>query len=120
MKRSGFTLLEMILVLVVITVALFPLIASFSSGIRASKMASDTNIAIELAQEKMEQLKSVPFGALSSSSEALGTIAGYSNFSREAIVETPQPNYSVVTVNVYWKSGIGTDTYDINSIFVNF
>ena len=59
MRRTGFTLLEMILVLVVITIALFPLIESFSSGIRASKSVSDTNTAIELAQQKMEQLQSI-------------------------------------------------------------
>lgn len=120
MRRSGFTLLEMILVLVVITIALFPLIESFSSGIRASKTASDTNTAIELAQQKMEQLQSVPFASLSSSSEALGTIAEYPTFSREAIVTEPSTNLKEVTVNVYWRSGISTDQFGISSYFVNY
>lgn len=120
MRRKGFTLIEMILVLVVITIALFPLVESFSSGIRASKIASDTNIAIELAQQKMEQLQSVPFASLSGSSEALGSISGYPNFSREAIVTEPLTNLKEVSVNVYWTSGIGTDQFGISSYFVNY
>ncbi len=120
MTRRGFTLIEMILVLVVITIALFPLVESFSSGIRASKVASDTNTAIELAQQKMEQLQSVPFASLSNSSEALGTIAGYPYFSREAVVTEPVTNLKEATVNVYWKSGIGADQFGISSYFVNY
>lgn len=120
MRRNGFTLLEMLLVLVVITVALFPLIESFSSGIRASKTASDTNTAIELAQQKMEQLQSVPFTSLSTSSEAMGTITGYAGFSREAIVADTATNLKKVTVNVYWRSGTGTDNFSVDSYFVNY
>ncbi|MFA5103773.1 MAG: type II secretion system protein [Candidatus Margulisiibacteriota bacterium] len=120
MARRGFTLIEMILVLVVITIALFPLIESFSSGIRGSKIASDTNTAIELAQQKMEQLQSIPFASLSNSSEALGTIAGFAFFSREATVTEPLTNLKEVTVNVYWKSGIGTDQFGISSYFINY
>jgi prepilin-type N-terminal cleavage/methylation domain-containing protein len=120
MKRRGFTLIEMILVLLVITIALFPLVEAFSSGIRASKIASDTNIAIELAQQKMEQMQSVPYALLISSSEAPGSIAGYDHFSREAVVTEPLTNLKEVTVNVYWRSGIGTDRFGISSYFVNY
>ncbi len=120
MKRRGFTLIEMILVLVVITIALFPLIEAFSAGIRASKLASDANTAIELAQQKMEQMQSVPYALIASTSEAMGSISGYPNFSREAVVTEPLTNLKEVAVNVYWRSGIGTDVFGISSYFINY
>lgn len=120
MKRSGFTLLEMILVLVVITIAIFPLVESFSSGIIASKDITNTNIAIELAQQKAEQLQTVSFASIVSSSEALGSIPRYPNFSREAVVSEPLTNLKQVNIKVYWKSGPKNDFFDVSTYFVNY
>ena len=120
MRRRGFTLIEMILVLVVITVALFPLVQSFSAGIRGGKAASDADTAISLARQKMELMRSVPFALIQPTSEAAGSIAGFPGFSREAVVENTAVNLKEVTVNVYWREGADTGVFGVSSYFANF
>lgn len=120
LSRKSFTLIEMLLVLLLIVIAIFPLIIAFSYGIKASIMATYTNIAIELAQQKMEELQIVSYSSLVSTSEPMGTIAGYPNFSREAVVTEPLTNLKQVDVNVYWKVGTNYEQYGLSTYFINY
>ncbi len=120
MKRESFTLLEMILVLLLITITLFPLIEAFSIAVKTSKSITNTNIAIELAQQKLEQLQSVPYSSLSSTQESQGSISGYPIFSREAIVIEEQTNLKKVDVNVYWPFGTKMEQFGLSTYFTNY
>ncbi|MGE5549281.1 MAG: prepilin-type N-terminal cleavage/methylation domain-containing protein [Bacteroidota bacterium] len=56
-RESGFTLVEILVVLVIMAVALVGIAWSFSAGIRASALASRKRIAVLLAQKKLEETR---------------------------------------------------------------
>ena len=54
--KSGFTIFEMLLIMALLAIGLTPLLILFTNGILASSNVSNTEIAIHLAQQKMEQI----------------------------------------------------------------
>lgn len=54
--NKGFTLLELILALAILSFGLIAIIGSFTAGLRASKLIQDEITAQSLAQQKMEEL----------------------------------------------------------------
>lgn len=104
MKRSkAFTLLEVLLVLIVVVIAFFPLIQTLASGLLAGEEMKNTNTAILIAQKKIEELKNGSYGAIST--EALATVEGYSAFERQVTVTTPLVKLKNVLVTLTWKVG---------------
>jgi|GEM_PF-2303354 type II secretory pathway pseudopilin PulG len=57
-RSGGFTLVELMLVLVFVGVSLTALMTLFRTGIRSSVEAEEISIAVQLAEAKLEQIKS--------------------------------------------------------------
>lgn len=55
--KRGFTLLEIIFALAILTIGLVGVLALFPTGLRASKRGSDFTTATFLAQQMLEQIK---------------------------------------------------------------
>jgi len=118
-QSRGFTLLEVLLVLIVLTAVLVPLLQVLSTGLLASDEVKNTNTAAILAQKKIEELKDTAFASISS--EAKTAIASYPAYSRQVIVNTPQTDLKDIQVIVFWRPGTGVETsVSIETLISNF
>lgn len=62
-------------------------------------------IATHLAQRRCEELRNVSYASLASEAKASVTSpSGFTRFSREIIVTTPQTNLRQVVATVYWNA----------------
>jgi len=127
--EMGFTLIEVLIAMMVLTIALIALAGLLSTTIRSTNLGKNTTIAANLAQEMMENLKMIATSnfddagvadTVASSDPVAGTnpdqvedygaIAGYATFRREVyITDGAAPvNSKDVAVRVIWSDGIGT------------
>ena len=120
MLKRGFTLLEMMLVIIVLGIGLFPLVQLFSNGIVQSSDTTKSNLAVQLAQEKVEQFKNTPYTNIISTGESLGSMFGFAYFSREAIVNEVLPNLKDITVKIYWGSGRTANSFSVRTYISNY
>ncbi len=124
---EGFTLIEVLMAIVLVSVALLALSGLLSSSIINTNLGKNTTIAADLAQQKMEEIKMsafVDFDAVTDSAassdpitavnpdivEDYGSIAAYPTFRREVyITDGASPvNSKDVAVRVVWSDSIGT------------
>ncbi len=115
-NKQGFTLVEIVIAIVILSVGLLALINLQWMAIRGNSDSKEMTRAIFLAETRMEQLKNTPFASL-----VIGTTPDPNNpingqgqsggiFSRSWTVQPYTPPYSYsgsgfmkqVTVNVSW------------------
>ncbi len=128
--KGGFTLIEVLLALVILSVALIGLAGLMATAIKSNALGKNATYASNLAQERLEALKlsaTVDFdgaaltdtvaasnpltGANPDSAEDYGAIAGYSTFRREVYITNgagPTVNSKDVAVRVLWRDALGT------------
>ena len=105
-KRSGqdgFTLIEVLIAIVILSAGLLGM-ASLTIGIiRGNKLSNDLTMATTLAQDKMEEIRSYAYANVVSETKA-ACAAPYAAFRREVAVVTdaPAPGMKTVTVKVCW------------------
>ncbi len=127
---KGFTLIEVLLALVILSVALIGLAGLMATAIKSNALGKNTTFASNLAQERLEALKmtaAVNFdgaalgdpvassnpltGANPDSAEDYGAISGYSSFRREVHITNGAGgtvNSKDVAVRVVWRDALGT------------
>ena len=122
MKRSlsstGFTLVEVLISIVVLSIAVLGFSAMTLGTIRGLSFSDKLTTATTLAQRQMEVLNNAPYDQVVADNypiEDYGSIAGYPKFSRSVTVAdaTPENNTKTVTVNVRWLDDAGT-TRNVN------
>jgi prepilin-type N-terminal cleavage/methylation domain-containing protein len=105
---NGFTLIEILIATVIITVASLG-VASLTVGIiRGTSFDQRLTTAITLAQDRLEESKRLSYkdvGTLAGT-ENYGTIANFSGYKRVTSVDNNKPalNMKTVTVTVYGAS----------------
>ncbi|MDP8230460.1 MAG: hypothetical protein P9L93_05090 [Candidatus Gorgyraea atricola] len=98
-SRSGFTLLEVLIATVLFTVSTIVIIGLFGTGIIGGFDSENTSIAMNLAQQKMEEIRNLAFDDIVD--EAKADVTGFSEFQRE-VDETESPtDLKTITVTVY-------------------
>ncbi len=110
-KESGFTLLEIIVAIVLITVALIGLASVTTTVIKGNLFNKTLSMATTLAKDKMEELKVASFGSLPSTTTtdyatAEGAVqAGASGaYYTRTWVATGTASLKTITVTVTWPS----------------
>ena len=123
LNSRGFTLVEVLVAMALITIALVGLTLTVSSGVvsgmswgqAGATRAYYVSTATALAQERLEQLKRLTYNdstdELSSSppsgfsDEDYGSISGYGNFKREVRVtnDSPATNIKLISVKIYYR-----------------
>jgi prepilin-type N-terminal cleavage/methylation domain-containing protein len=105
-NRNGFSLLELIIALGILSIGFLSLSHLSISVMKANKYSQNKTAALQLAQEKMESLKTLPFSELKGEVESglkmatVGTI-----FQRETIIEKGSgASLADITVRVHWPS----------------
>lgn len=107
-NTNGFTLIEILIATVIITVASLG-IASLTVGIiRGTAFSSGLTTAITLAQDRLEESKRLSYkdvGTLAGT-ENYGTIANFSGYKRVTSIDNNNPasNMKTITVTVYGAS----------------
>ncbi len=116
-RRTGFTLIELVLTIVVISVGLLGVLALFENAVRGAALADINVIAAHLAREKLEQIvhDKVRFGyaALDETLYPAESFSGdFSSYARSTTIDevsnadflTPEvaSGYKRVEVTVSW------------------
>jgi len=89
-NESGFTLIETVISMVLLAVVAMGVASLFSYSVAATSSASDREMASAVAQQTMEQLRSVPFSDTSLSATSADGIT--------TTVKRLGRNYSVATI----------------------
>ena len=105
-EQKGFTLLELVLALGILSTALLALLSLSVTVLKVNKHSQDNTAALQLAQEKMEALKALPLDQLKGGSEqGLTTGTARTYFQRETIVQrNDAAGLAGITVRVLWPS----------------
>ena len=99
--NKGFTLIELMIAIVILSVGLLGMATLTGSIVRNNKFSNDLSTATTLAQDKMEDIRAN--GYASAVSETKTACAGdFSAYQREVTVSTPSTGMKQVTVKVYW------------------
>jgi prepilin-type N-terminal cleavage/methylation domain-containing protein len=123
-QDNGFTLLEVMIALTVLSFALLSLVSMAATVIRGNVFSNKVATATTLAQDEMERIKGLSYNLIpaQAGTEDYGTITGYPSFRRVVAVtpDSPLPNTKTVTVTVSWidnqMGSSQTRTVAINTI----
>ena len=129
-NNKGFSLVEILVSVFIVTVALLAIIKVFPFGIKVNKASEDLTVANGLAQSKIEQLSSLSYDDLT-----VGTIETREHvptvnsiYERESTISYLDGNLQntnsnqglkKITVTVYWPSAIvdvGTKNFSLTTI----
>ena len=105
-NMTGFSLLELIMALGILSIGLLSLFSLSITTMKANKYSQNKTAALQLAQEKMEAIKALSFAELQGENES-GVITGSVGtlFRRETIVrKQPDSSLAEVTIRVSWPS----------------
>ncbi len=101
---NGFTLIEVIIVLMVLSIGLTPLIYFFSAGTSINRNVKDAAVATNLAREAMELYKNEPYANLSGfpPTNTESPVSNFPDYSREVKFTQVQTGLYQVDVTVKW------------------
>ena len=110
-SRNGFTLVETVLAVMILSIALGACILSFSMAMRSVDTASNQMAALHYAREQLEGLRTNSFSDLSSS---LKTNSLPANFTISYTISTVDSTTKNITVNVTYlnrlRGGVSTNS----------
>lgn len=106
-SKAGFTLLSTLIVIILIVISLFPLLRALATNVLVSSETQSNIIALNLARGKLEEIRSLPFSAVTD--EAKAPFADYPGYQSQVIVDLPTISLKNVTVMVYWQSAGGVE-----------
>lgn len=98
----GFTLLEVILTILLLAGGFVVLLEALNTGLFVSSDNESELVALNLAQEKAEELRNKTYASVAN--EAKAVVSGFPTFQRDVVVTTPQANLKEATITVYWNS----------------
>jgi prepilin-type N-terminal cleavage/methylation domain-containing protein len=64
-KESGYSLVEVLAAIVILTVAIIPMVGMFDAALRAVSTSGDYGVARACAGQKLEQVRSLPYETVS-------------------------------------------------------
>ena len=99
---AGFTLLEMLLATILLTVGSVSLLQAINSGLFAGGINETELVATYLAQEQIESIRNTAYASITQVAKA--PVPGFTAFQRQVFVDNnvPVTNMKRVTVSVYY------------------
>lgn len=107
-KNRGFTLLEILITIVILTTGVIALSQAFSTGMLASTDVENVDSALNIAQATMEGLRNTSFAGLAGSGPTAD--ANFPNFNVTVSLSGTDPKQIDVTVAWNAKGG-GTNVH---------
>jgi prepilin-type N-terminal cleavage/methylation domain-containing protein len=112
---EGFTLIEVLIGMVILTIVSLGLMSLTVSTIRGNALSQRLTTATTLVQDQLEEVKRLGYAnaATAVGTEDYGAIASFPGFRRVTAVanDTPTTNVRTVTVTVSWNA----DAYSVAS-----
>jgi len=109
-NNSGFTLMEVLVAMLILTVGLLGMAALITGIINSNKLSNRISAATVLAQDKMEEVRQVGYSGMPASdtttTEDYNSITNYSLYKRVTFTDVANPatGMKTITVTVYWES----------------
>jgi len=107
MQQKGFTLLEIIITMFILSVGFLALCTMLLTVIKANYQSKNFKAAVNLAQNKIDDLKATSYASIVNATENdldKVEVAGNGIFDRAVSVATAaNPNYKTVEVTVSWS-----------------
>ena len=122
-KKSGFTLLELMIAAGIIIVALVGLMSTYIACFDLNETTRDTNFALSMAQRILEEIRSTTFSSIASNYNGYNfTVSGMPANSSYGYVKVDSANSTFlnVTVGVCWKqknSKVIGECGDVGGVF---
>lgn len=114
-RSSGFTLLEIIVTLVLLAVGVTALAQAFSTGIFASSDIENVDLALNIAQAKMEEIRNTTFASISSSGPTADP--NFSSYNVTVTVTGTDPKQA--DVSVAWNTKGGETSVGLTTLVAN-
>jgi prepilin-type N-terminal cleavage/methylation domain-containing protein len=106
--NKGFTLIEVLVAMMILSTGLLTTAALTVGIIRGNGLSKKHTIATTLAQEQMEDIRRLGYSGMPAdvppSIEGYATITNYPSHRRVTETSVNNPNMKTVTVTVYWDS----------------
>ena len=115
--KRGFSLLEFMIAMIIFTAGLIAVVQAFNAGFLSSEDASNVDLALNIAQAKMEQIKNSSFSSIADSGPAAD--ANFSNFNLTVNAAEGQ-NPMRVDVTVNWNVKGGQANVALTSMVTNY
>ena len=115
--EQGFTLIEVMIALVILSIALVALAGLQVSAIKGNAFSKRMTTAVSIGNEKMEQLKNSSYANILSESSIEVTRSSM-NFTRQVTVtnNSPLPNTKTVNVMITWSDNSKSHSVPITTI----
>jgi type IV pilus assembly protein PilV len=114
--NAGFTLVESMLTLAIISVSLLALAGLQITALRGNALSRRITTAASIAEQRIEQLKNTSYANIQAEA-ATQVTASNLHFTRQVIVTNgPLPNTKSVSVLVSWQDQSKTHTLPIATI----
>jgi type II secretory pathway pseudopilin PulG len=91
-EESGYSLVEVLVSIIIMTLAILPMAAMFNAGINSATASSNYDKARMLANQKLEQAKNLPFTDVESNFPVAGNTTPYDD--PAAWVAGPDPDFT--------------------------
>jgi type IV pilus assembly protein PilV len=109
-NNNGFTLIEVLVAMVILSVGLLGTAALITGIISSNKLSNRISTATTCAQDNMEGIRGLGFSGMPASdtttTESYNSITNYSLYKRVTFtdVDNPAAGMKTVTVTIYWDS----------------
>jgi prepilin-type N-terminal cleavage/methylation domain-containing protein len=114
--NAGFTLVESMLTLAIMSMSLLALAGLQITALRGNALARSMTTAVSLAEQRIEQLKNTSYANIQAEA-ATQVIASNLHFTRQVTVTNgPLPNTKSVSVLVSWQDQSKTHTLPLATI----
>jgi type IV pilus assembly protein PilV len=116
-SKEGFTLIEIMIALVVLSIGLIALAGLQISAMRGNTLSKRMTTAVSIANARIEQIKNMPYANIQSESSTQVTESNMT-FTRQVTVsnDIPVANTKTVNVTVTWKNGAKSHTVPISTV----
>jgi type IV pilus assembly protein PilV len=116
--EEGFTLIEIMITLVILSIGLFALAGLQVSAIKGNAFSKRMTAAVSIANQKLEQIKDTAYANILSESSTQITQSNL-QFTRQVTVtnNSPLANTKTVNVTVTWSDGSNSHSVPITTIF---
>ncbi|MDD5556948.1 MAG: type II secretion system protein [bacterium] len=101
--RSGFTLIEVLIAIIILGISFGALAAAFSTGLMGVRAARETSTAVHAAQQEIENMRNMSFSAIQTRLFTVPSINGAGTVTSQ--LEGGTTDLKKVAVNVSWVSG---------------
>ncbi len=115
LKRKGFTLLEVLIALMVLTGGVLVITKAFSAGFVTSSENENIDLALNIAQEKIEELQSQSYSTLQSTADSSSAHSTFSSYTVAVDIDELSDPIEI-NVTVSWIIKGSTDQVTLTTL----